>query len=130
MSRNKLISLFTIAVIGLSGCANLETWQVRQVVTREPKTDKSCILKTATTNNTDLTFVGVNSRFVLLNQSKVMVGEVSYFSQGTLLPGYEVTHTSEVNVSCNEIVDMKIVYLSLPVPSGYFHPVRILTEVK
>jgi hypothetical protein len=124
------------ALVILEGCANPSAyntghaWDIKHVVKRNSSASAVCSLEITTMNNTKMTFLGVNTRFLLLDKSKKMVGEIKYFVDGTILPGYGLPVKREVAARCNDIDSIQILYLSLPVPTGYYKPSDLETEIQ
>lgn len=124
-----------LALVGLTGCVNQSaretsaSWDVKQVVERTISPPGTCNVKATTYNNTELTFLGVNTQFVLLDQSGKLVGDVRYFAQNALLPGQSLTVTKDIFVDCANVSSIKILYLTLPMPNGYYTPRRLISEL-
>lgn len=133
--KKRFAILFALTELG--GCASQPardpafSWDVKHVVERSvPSSSGTCDVKITTYNNTKEAFLGVNTQFVLLDPSGRMVGDVRYFVNGALLPGNGLSVTRRISANCADVATIRILYLTLPIPTGYYRPRRLLTEVR
>ena len=122
-----------LIVLTIAGCASEPTPpDIGHIVRRTSPSSfqNRCDLKITTHNKTNATFLGVNTQFVLLDASGNLSADIRYFVHGALLPNHGMTVERTVDKPCGDLVAIKVLYLSLPVPTGYYQPRRLITEIR